>query len=139
MIRINNKIIINESEISETFTRSSGPGGQHVNKVATKVELRFQANKSVNLPISVKKRLQVIAGVKWNKNGEICITAEKFRSQLMNRNLAREKLITLIRKAFEKPNNRLKTNPSKAVKARRAGEKLKRSQVKALRTPIKLD
>tara|TARA_A100000164_G_C21440319_1_gene555132 strand:+ start:94 stop:510 length:417 start_codon:yes stop_codon:yes gene_type:complete len=138
MIRINNKIIINESEISETFTRSSGPGGQHVNKVATKVELRFQASKSVNLTISVKKRLQVIAGVKWNKNGEICITAEKFRSQLMNRNLARDKLIKIILAALEKPVYRLKTKPNKAVEVRRKRQKIKRSELKVLRSRIKV-
>tara|TARA_S200000501_G_C20580985_1_gene637241 strand:+ start:14 stop:430 length:417 start_codon:yes stop_codon:yes gene_type:complete len=138
MIRINNKIIINESEISETFTRSSGPGGQHVNKVATKVELRFQASKSVNLTISVKKRLQVIAGVKWNKNGEICITAEKFRSQLMNRNLARDKLIKIILLALEQPVYRLKTKPNKAVEVRRKRQKIKRSEIKVLRSRIKI-
>ena len=138
MIRINNEIIINDCEISETFTRSSGPGGQHVNKVATKVELRFEASKSTNLTFSMKKRLQKVAGAKWNKNGQICITAEKYRSQAMNRILAKEKLIKIILKALERPTSRLKTNPSKLTKLRRKKQKIKRGELKLLRSRIKI-
>ncbi len=139
MLRVNHLCELTDSEICETFVRSSGPGGQRLNKVATKVELRFEAKKSVKLPEQVKKRLKSIAGRKWSQEGVIIIKAEKYRSQSMNRNLAREKLIDLIRKAFVTPNKRLKTSPSKAVKARRAGEKLKRSRVKVLRTSVKLE
>ena len=139
MLRVNHQVELDPSEICETFIRSSGPGGQRVNKVATKVELRFEAKKCAKLSDQVKTRLKSIAGSKWSQDGVIIITAEKYRSQSLNRNLAREKLINLIRKAYAKPNNRLKTKPSKAVKARRASEKSRRSQVKALRTTPKVD
>ena len=139
MLRINRQLELDTTEICETFVRSSGPGGQRVNKVATKVELRFDARKSIKLTDPVKARLQRIAGRKWSQDGIIIVTAEKYRSQIMNRNLAREKLIKLVRKALVKPNYRLLTNPSKAVKARRANEKLKRSRVKALRSSVKVE
>jgi ribosome-associated protein len=133
IIKINNEIQLDESEISESFSKSSGPGGQHINKVSTKVELRFQAEKSTKLSYAVKERLRKIAGRKWSKDGEIIITAEKYRSQLMNRNLAKEKLISIILEALEPPTYRLKTRPGKAVKMRRANDKVKRSRVKSLR------
>ena len=133
MIKINNEIELDESEISESFARSSGPGGQHINKVATKVELRFQANRSPKLSNAVKERLRKIAGRKWSKDGEIIITAEKYRSQFMNRTLAKDKLIAMILEALEAPAYRLKTRPSRAVRIRRANDKVKRSRVKSLR------
>ena len=83
-MKINNLIQLEPSEITERFSKSSGPGGQHINKVDTKVELRFSAMKSPNLSQSVKDRLKVIAGNKWNQKGEIVITAEKYRSQSRN-------------------------------------------------------
>ena len=119
--------------MTEKFLRSSGPGGQHINKVDTKVELRFFAKRSPNLSEAVKDRLKVIAGNKWNLKGEILITAEKYRSQAKNRELARSKLVRLILKALEKPINRLKTKPSKAVRLRRSNEKQNRSKIKAMR------
>ena len=119
--------------MTEKFLRSSGPGGQHINKVDTKVELRFFAKRSPNLSETVKDRLKVIAGNKWNLKGEILITAEKYRSQAKNRELARSKLVRLILKALEKPINRLKTKPSKAVRLRRSNEKQNRSKIKAMR------
>ena len=102
-MKINNLIQLEPSEITERFSKSSGPGGQHINKVDTKVELRFSAMKSPNLSQSVKDRLKVIAGNKWNQKGEIVITAEKYRSQSRNRELAKSKLVSLILKALEKP------------------------------------
>ena len=139
MIKINNEIELDSTEISETFLRSSGPGGQHVNKVETKVELRFAVEKSVKLSDSVKARLRKIAGRKWSLDGVIIIKAEKYRSQSLNRNLAKEKLIELVLRALEKPNYRLKTKPSKSAKIRRAVEKVKRSRVKALRSRVECE
>ncbi len=113
--------------------RSSGPGGQHVNKVSTAVELRFEAGRSPNLPEHVKVRLRKLAGRKWTKDGAIVITAEKHRSQPMNRALAQEKLIELIVEATKRPKFRVKTKPTKGSQRRRMDSKTKRGQVKALR------
>ena len=132
-MKINNSIHLDPSEMTEQFVRSSGPGGQHINKVDTKVELRFFARRSPNLSETIKDRLKVIAGNKWTLKGEIIITAEKYRSQAKNRELARSKLVRLILKALEKPINRLKTKPSKAVRLRRSNEKQNRSKIKAMR------
>lgn len=132
-MKINNSIHLDPSEMKEKFVRSSGPGGQHINKVDTKVELRFFARRSPNLSETIKDRLKVIAGNKWTLKGEIIITAEKYRSQAKNRELARSKLVRLILKALEKPINRLKTKPSKAVRLRRSNEKQNRSKIKAMR------
>ncbi len=125
--------------MTEKFSKSSGPGGQHINKVDTKVELRFFAMKSPNLSKSAKDRLKVIAGNKWTLNGEIIIKAEKYRSQVRNRELAKSKLVSLILKALEKPAYRLKTRPSNAVKIRRSNEKQRRSRIKYMRGSISDD
>ena len=138
-MKINNLIQLEPSEITERFSKSSGPGGQHINKVDTKVELRFSAMKSLNLSQSVKDRLKVIAGNKWTQKGEIVITAEKYRSQFRNRELAKSKLVSLILKALEKPVYRLKTRPSKLVKVRRSDEKQRRSKIKAMRGRVRDD
>ena len=124
--------------MTEKFVRSSGPGGQHINKVDTKVELRFFAERSPNLSETIKHRLKVIAGNKWTLKGEIIITAERYRSQARNRELAKSKLVTLILKALEKPVNRLKTQPSKAVRLRRSNEKQNRSKIKAMRAIVQV-
>ena len=136
MIKINEKIAIDSSEIVETFIRASGPGGQHVNKVSTKVELRFNAEKSTILSDVVKGRLREIAGRKWGQDGFITIHVEKYRSQRLNRNLAKEKLVKLILEALIRPTHRLATRPSKAVRDRRADQKVKRSKVKSLRARV---
>ena len=138
-MKINNLIKLEPSEITERFSKSSGPGGQHINKVDTKVELRFSAMKSPNLSQSIKDRLKVIAGNKWTLKGEIVITAEKYRSQYRNRELAKSKLVSLILKALEKPVYRLKTRPSKLVKVRRSDEKQRRSKIKAMRGRVRDD
>ena len=135
-MKINNSIHLDPSEMTEKFSRSSGPGGQHINKVDTKVELRFFAKRSPNLSETVKDRLKVIAGNKWNLKGEIIITAEKYRSQARNRELAKSKLVRLILEALAEPVNRLKTKPSKAVRRRRSNEKQSRSKIKAMRGRI---
>ena len=122
--------------MTEKFLRSSGPGGQHINKVDTKVELRFFAKRSPNLSETVKDRLKVIAGNKWNLKGEIIITAEKYRSQARNRELAKSKLVRLILEALAEPVSRLKTKPSKAVRLRRSNKKQNRSKIKAMRGKV---
>ena len=132
-MKINKSIKLDPNEITEKFSKSSGPGGQHINKVDTKVELRFFAMKSPNLPEIVKDRLKVIAGKKWNQNGEIIITAEKYRSQARNREMAKLKLVNLISDALKKPEHRLETRPSRAVRLKRSSEKQKRSRIKATR------
>ena len=136
LVKINNSIHLDPSEMTEKFLRSSGPGGQHINKVDTKVELRFSAKKSPNLSETVKDRLKVVAGNKWTLKGEIIITAEKYRSQAKNRELAKSKLVRLILKALAEPVNRLKTKPSKAVRLRRSNEKQNRSKIKAMRGKV---
>ena len=135
-MKINNSIHLDPSEMTEKFLRSSGPGGQHINKVDTKVELRFFAKRSPNLSKTVKDRLKEIAGNKWNLKGEIIITAERYRSQARNRELAKSKLVRLILEALAEPVSRLKTKPSKAVRLRRSNEKQNRSKIKAMRGKV---
>ncbi|GLQ35721.1 aminoacyl-tRNA hydrolase [Amylibacter marinus] len=139
MIRINDNISIEDWEVSENFQRSSGPGGQHANKVSTAVELRFEAARSPNLPEPVKNRLRKIAGRKWTKEGALIITAEKHRSQQMNRELAQEKLIEMIRQALIRPKFRVKTKPTRASQRRRMDTKTRRGAVKSLRGRVRDD
>jgi len=136
MIRVTDTISLDDWEITESFHRSSGPGGQNVNKVSTAVELRFEAARSPNLPPYVKNRLRTLAGRKWTKDGALIITAEKHRSQAMNRELAQEKLVALIQKATERPKYRVKTRPTVASKRRRLEGKKQRSQIKSLRGKV---
>ena len=136
MIKITDKIKIEEWEITESFMRSSGHGGQHVNKVSSAVELRFEAERSPNLPSYVKTRLRKISGRKWTKDGALIITAEKHRLQPLNRALALKKLITLITEATERPKYRIKTRPTKASQRRRLDTKIKRGHIKALRGKV---
>jgi ribosome-associated protein len=133
MIRINDRLHIQESEIDETFVRASGPGGQNVNKVSSAVQLRFDARGSRSLPNDVAIRLQRLAGSRLTNDGVIIIMADRFRDQARNRADARERLVALILEAATPPKPRRPTKPTKASKERRLEGKKKRSGIKGLR------
>ena len=138
-MRITNTITLEDWEMTEQFARSSGPGGQNVNKVSTAVELRFEAERSPNLPEPVKRRLRRIAGQKWTKDGAVVIFVQDTRSQARNREIARERLAEMVRKATEVPKRRLKTKPTYGSVKRRLEGKKQRGEVKKLRGRIDPD
>ncbi|RFU13686.1 aminoacyl-tRNA hydrolase [Rhodobacteraceae bacterium W635] len=133
MLRITDQIAIEEWELTEQFTRASGPGGQNVNKVSTAVELRFEAARSPNLPDPVKRRLRRLAGQRWTKEGALVITVQETRSQARNREIARERLAELIGRATVAPKKRRPTRPTKGSVERRLKAKKVRGEVKRLR------
>ena len=135
-MKITPNIEIADWEITEQFVRSGGPGGQNVNKVSSAVELRFEAERSPNLPEPVKRRLKRLAGRRWTKDGAIVLQVSEERSQARNREIARERLAELIRKAAEKPKPRIPTRVSLNQKRKRVAEKKKRGEVKALRGKV---
>ncbi len=136
MIRVTDKIFIAESEIQEEFVRSGGPGGQHVNKVSTAVQLRFDVANS-KLPQEVKERLVRIAGRRITEEGVLLVSARETRSREMNRAEALEKLLGLIRQATERPRKRIKTRPSFSAKQKRVERKKARGGAKKMRGKVR--
>jgi len=133
MIRVTDRISIDESEISETFVRSSGPGGQNVNKLSTAVQLRFDVRNSPSLPDDVRMRLERLAGRRLTNDGVLVLIAQNHRTQERNRADALERLLELIREAAVRPVPRRPTRPTRASKERRIEGKKRRSGVKRLR------
>ena len=133
MIKISDKIIIEQWEIVESFNTSRGPGGQNVNKVSTAVELRFSAANSPNLTPNIKSQLKKISGNNWTSDGILIINVQKTRSQYRNRILARQKLRKLILQANHPIKKRIPTKPSYGVKENRINQKKTRGIIKTLR------
>lgn len=133
MIFVTDAIGLDEGEIDIKAARASGPGGQHVNKTSTAIELRFDVANSPSLADDVKARLTKIAGSRMTQEGELLIFAQTHRSQEMNRQDAIGRLVALIQKAAEAPRPRKRTRPTKASRERRLAAKTRRSSVKAMR------
>jgi ribosome-associated protein len=133
MIPVTPRIALDESELEITFVRSSGPGGQNVNKVATAAQLRFDAAGSRSLPDDVRARLMAMAGSRLTREGVLVITARRFRTQERNRADAVERLVELIRAAATPPRPRHKTRVPRVEKARRVEAKRRRASTKRLR------
>ncbi|TET93871.1 MAG: aminoacyl-tRNA hydrolase [Desulfobacteraceae bacterium] len=134
MIHITRTIAIDERDIKQEFIRSSGPGGQNVNKVSTAVQLRFNVVTS-SLPDDVRKRLIHLAGRRITEDGVLIIQAQRFRTQERNRQDSIDRLVKLIRKASERPKVRRKTKPSLESKRRLLETKRHRSEAKRMRRP----
>jgi ribosome-associated protein len=132
-VRITPAISIDDAEVSIEFVRSSGPGGQNVNKVSTAAQLRFNAMASPSLSDEVKRRLASIAGSRMTAAGEIIIDARRHRSQKLNRDDALSRLAELIRRAAIRPRPRRATSPTAASRRRRLDAKRQHSQTKSLR------
>jgi len=139
MIRITHSIGIDQSELEFDFVRSSGPGGQNVNKVSTAVQLRFDAAHSRSLPDRVRERLVSVAGKRMTSEGVIVITAQRFRSQQKNREDAVSRLVSLIQQASRIRKKRKKTAPTRESRERRLEEKKARSRIKQKRRRVRAD
>jgi ribosome-associated protein len=136
MLHVTETLAIADWELSESFMRASGPGGQNVNKVSTAVELRFEAERSPHLAPPVKSRLKKLAGRKWTTDGAIVIQVDETRSQARNRDIARERLVEMIRAALVAPKRRIATKPTLGSQRRRVASKTARGEVKVLRGKV---
>ena len=139
MIRVTQRISIDENELKWKFIHACGPGGQNVNKVATAVQLFFHVNASDSLPDDVRQRLRRLAGNRIHSEGVLVIDARRSRSQSANRKDALDRLVHLIRQAARVPKKRRKTKPTAASKRRRLRNKKRRSDIKRLRKPVDRD
>jgi ribosome-associated protein len=139
MIRVNDTISIDEAELEESFVRSSGPGGQNVNKLSTAVQLRFDVRQSLSLPNDVALRLMRLAGKRLTKDGVLVLIAQNHRTQERNRAEALERLLDLIREAAVRPVPRRATKPPKAARRQRLEGKKRRSGVKNLRGKVSFE
>ena len=129
-MQITPTLAIDDADIEERFVRASGPGGQHVNKVATAVQLRFDVARTPSLSEDVKQRLRAIAGSRLTNAGVLVIDSREFRTQSQNREAARERLADVIRRALVPPRRRRKTKPTKRARERRLESKKRRSEIK---------
>lgn len=136
MIVITPDIVIQEKELNFEFVRSSGPGGQNVNKVSTAVQLRFDVRASTGIPAEVKNRLRALAGKRMTEDGILIIKANQFRKQEQNRQDAVERLTQLLQTAAIKPKKRVKTRPTRAAKERKLAAKKQRGRLKKLRQKV---
>jgi ribosome-associated protein len=134
MLQISPTITIPDDELVERFVRSSGPGGQNVNKLSTAVELRFDARSSPSLPDDVRERLLARRDRRITLDGVVVISAQRFRTQDRNREDARQRLVELLQKALEVPKPRVASKPTRASKERRLTSKRERANVKRTRT-----
>jgi ribosome-associated protein len=139
MLRLTPSIAIPDTELMERFVRASGPGGQNVNKVATAVELRFDALNSPSLPDALRARLLSRRDHRITEDGLVVIAAQRFRTQDRNRQDARERLLSLLRAALTPPKPRVATRPTRASKERRLTSKRERASVKRQRDSRRWD
>jgi len=133
MIPVTDDVTIYETEIHMDFVRSSGPGGQNVNKVSTAVQLRFDVRNTASIPVEIQERLIRLAGKRVTAEGVLVIHASRFRTQERNRQDAIDRLVQLVRRAAQKPKRRVKTRPSLASKERQLAKKRRRSHIKKMR------
>jgi ribosome-associated protein len=130
MIRITRSLFVDPADLEESFVRSSGPGGQNVNKLSTAVQLRYAIDKLSGMPADMRARLVLLAGRRLTADGEVIISAERFRTQALNREDAQARLVELLKEASIRPKPRIATRPTRASTVRRVDAKVKRGAIK---------